>query len=61
MEIVTEAVKEDEKNLLSLIDPFIVPVLAERNVCFIREVSFAMGWHDPNFLIDWTFGLPAHG
>ena len=50
MEALAEAVREDEKNLLSVISPFIVPVRAIF-LCSTWEITFVMGSHDPNLLI----------
>ena len=47
--------------MLAVVDPFIRPVIAKRNIPFMREVSFAAGWHDPTLLIGLACGLPAMG
>ena len=61
LEHLAAAVEGEIGPLLALIHPFISPVLAKRHLPFMREVSFATGWHDPFFVIDLAFGLPALG
>ena len=36
-------------------------MVAKRNICFMREVSFVTAWSDPLLLVDLAFGLPALG
>ena len=61
LEELAKCMRKEDTEILALIDPFIMPVLAKRSLSFMREVSFASGWHDPMFIVDLAFGLPALG
>ena len=61
MEVLARAVEHEQSELLPLVDPFIRPIVSKRNLPFMREISYAMGWHDQNLVIDLAFGMPALG
>ena len=51
----------EEKELISVVDPFIVPIVEKRAFCLMREVAFCSGFPDHALLIGLTLGLPALG
>ena len=61
LEALAEAVQSERDTFLKLIDPFIVPIVARRDLLFMRELSWAVGFHDPLIITDLAFGLPAIG
>ena len=47
--------------MIDLVDDFIKPILKDRRVGFMREVSWASGYPDPTIMIGLVLGLPALG
>ena len=52
---------EENLHSLRLVDPFLLPVVAKRNLLVMREVSVVISWMDPKLVVDLFFGLPQHG
>ena len=55
------AVYTENLHALRLVDPFILPVVARRNLLVMREVSDAISSVDPKLTVDLFFGLPQLG
>ena len=52
---------EENLHALRLVDPFLLPVVARRNLLVMREVSVVISWMDPKLVVDLFFGLPQVG
>ena len=61
IESLAKELRDEEKELISLVDPFIVPVVERRAFCLMRELAFCSGFPDHSLLIGLTLGLPALG
>ena len=61
LEDLAKDVAHEDLHVLSLVVPFIRPIVAKKRIAFMREVSLAGGWHDPTLLIGLALGLPALG
>ena len=48
---------EENLHALRLVDPFLLPVVARRNLLVMREVSVVISWMDPKLVVDLFFGL----
>ena len=55
------ALKDEEKEIMKLVDPFIAPIVGKRAFCFMRELAFCSGFPDHLLMIDLTLGMPAMG
>ena len=60
IETMVKELSGEEKELFSVVDPFIVPVVEKRAFCLMRELAFCSGFPDHSLLV-LTLGLPALG
>ena len=51
---------EENLHALRLVDPFLLPVVARRNLLVMREVSVVISWVEPKLIVDLFCGLPQH-
>ena len=61
LEDLANAVAPEEQDITDLVDDFIRPILKDRRVGFMREVSWASGFPDPTLMVGLVLGLPALG
>ena len=61
IEAMAKELSSEEKELISVVDPFIVPIVELRAFCLMRELAFCSGFPDHSLLIGLTLGLPALG
>ena len=64
LELVEQLAKiswEESVRLLPLVHPWIRPIVAKRNVVFMREITFLCGNLDTVLMCDYVFGLPMLG
>ena len=61
IEAMAKELSGEEKELISVVDPFIVPIVEKRAFCLMRELAFCSGFPDHSLLIGLTLGLPALG
>ena len=59
IEAMAKELSGEEKELISVVDPFIVPIVEKRAFCLMRELAFCSGFPDYSLLIGLTLGLPA--
>ena len=52
---------EENLHALRSVDPFLLPVVARRNLLVMREVSVVISWVDPKLIVDLFFGLHQLG
>ena len=52
-----DAIFEENWHALRLVDPFLLPVVARRNLLVMREVSVVISWVNPKLIVDLFFGL----
>ena len=52
---------EENLHALRLVDPFLLPVVAKRNLLVMHEISVVIFWMDPKLVVDLFFGLPQLG
>ena len=61
LRILAKACTEENARIIERVHPYIRPIVAKRNIAFMREVSFICQGLDYNLMIDYVFGLPMLG
>ena len=61
LEILACSCMDENHQILNAVHPYIKPIVAKRNVAFMREVSFICKGLDYNLVLDYVFGLPMLG
>ena len=56
IEAMAKELEDEEKELISHVDPFIMPVVEKRAFCLMRELAFCSGFPDHSLLIGLTQG-----
>ena len=51
----------DNDAIIGLCHKWVKPIIAPKNIAFMRELDFVLGRRDPNILIDLCSGLPMEG
>ena len=55
------ACMDENQHTLRAVHPHIRPIVAKRNIAFMREVNYLCNGVDYNLVIDYVFGLPMMG
>ena len=58
LHVLADAVYSENLQALRLVDLFLLPVVAKRNLLVMREVSVVISWMDPKFVVDSFFCMP---
>ena len=61
LQILACACLDENHQIMMAVHPYIRPIVAKRNIAFMREVNYLCDGVDYNLVVDYVFGLPMMG
>ena len=61
LQVLACACLDENHQIMMAVHPYIRPIVAKRNMAFMREVNYLCDGVDYNLVVDYVFGLPMMG